>query len=261
MSTLSSIFTLTGLTLEEAGQLLDQELPTGAYKAVPGAVDLTDIDPNWMRKVLNHIFGLCGFGWGYEFSPSDLEYRYESRTNARGNEYGVWSAVLKHLKFWYKLQNESMTHVCAIHATGASENANVAYAMKGAITNALGNAVSNIGFQESVYLGLRSHKNVLPIQANAPKPAPKPAPAPAPANAPSSDSSEEELPDPGQTVIHFGKMKDKTLAEVWQSGPAGQGYVRWLASTDGKGFQARTATDQMAQRMARAFLSQAAYAG
>ncbi len=87
------------------------------------------------------------------------------------------------------------------------------------------------------------------------EPEPKPAPAPA-APAP-------ELPDPGQTIIHFGKMKDKTLAEVWQTGPAGQGWVRWCANMDGKGYDPQGKPEGIhLQRMARAFLSlQSAYAG
>jgi len=257
MSTLSNIFTLTGLTLEEAIQQLDQELPAGAYKALPGAVDLTDIDPNWMRKTLNHIFGLCGLGWGYEYDPANLEYRYESRTNARGNEYGVYVAVLTHLRFWYKLVDGNTQYNCSVHATGASENANIAYAMKGAITNALGNAVSNIGFQESVYLGLRSHKDFQNApNGNGKAVAPQPAPAAEP-------SAEGELADPGQTVIHFGKMKDKTIAEVWASGAAGKGWIRWAANTDGKGFDPQGKPENLhLQRMARAFLAvNAAYAG
>lgn len=264
MSTLSSIFTLTGLTLEQAIQQLDQELPAGAYKALPGAVDLTDIDPNWMRKTLNHIFGLCGLGWGYEYDPTNLEYRYESRTNARGNEYGVYVAVLTHLHFWYKLVDGNTQYNCSVHATGASENANIAYAMKGAITNALGNAVSNIGFQESVYLGLRSHKDFQTPNGNGKVNAPKPAPAPAPQPTPvAQPTGEGELADPGQTVIHFGKMKDKTLAEVWALGKEGQGWLRWAANTDGMGFDPKNDPKHIhLQRMARAFLAvNAAYAG
>ena len=40
-------------------------------------------------------------------------------------------------------------------------------------TNALGNAVSNLGFQESVYMGKRSHATVgrKPTPTGAPKPA------------------------------------------------------------------------------------------
>jgi hypothetical protein len=31
-------------------------------------------------------------------------------------------------------------------------------------------------------------------------------------------------------------MSGKTLAEVWALGKEGQGWVRWCANTDGKGF-------------------------
>jgi hypothetical protein len=262
---LSNIFTLTGFSLEQAIELLDQELPAGAYKALPGAVDLTDIDPNWMRKTLNHVFGLCGWGWGYEFDPQNLTYRYETRETARGGERGVYVAIISHLRFWYRLIDGNTTATCSVHATGASENANIAYAMKGALSNAIGNAVSNIGFQESVYLGLRSHRD-FPNgsgngKVNVPKPAPVPQPA-APAAAEPEPAAEGEA-NPGDTVIHFGKMKDKTLAEVWASGPAGQGWVRWCANTDGKGFDPKNDPKHIhLQRMARAFLAlNAAYAG
>jgi len=59
--------TLTGMTLEEVAVRLDEQLPQDAYKPVPGGADLTDIDPNFMRKVLNDVFGVCGYGWGYDY--------------------------------------------------------------------------------------------------------------------------------------------------------------------------------------------------
>jgi len=88
------------------------------------------------------------------------------------------------------------------------------------------------------------------------EPQPTTTPAPEPAG-------EGEASNPGDTVIHFGKMKDKTLAEVWGSGPAGQGWVRWAASLDGKGFDPQGKPENVhLQRMARAFLAlNAAYAG
>ncbi len=256
---MSDIVTLTGLALEEAIQLLDQELPAAAYKALPGAVDLTDIDPNWMRKTLNRVFGICGWGWGYEYDPKDLEYRYESRTNSKGNDYGVYVAVLTHLRFWYRLVSNGSTIECSVHATGASENANIAYAMKGALSNALGNAVSNIGFQESVYLGLRSHKDFAPAPNGSNG---KPAPAPKQPAPQAAAEAEGELPDPGDFKLTFGKNQGKTLGELWASGAVGQGYVRWLAGQGERGFQPRNADDKIAQRMARAFLTlNAAHAG
>lgn len=78
---------------------------------------------------------------------------------------------------------------------------------------------------------------------------------------PEPEPAAEELPEPGAYKLPFGKHSGRTLAELWQS-KDGQGYVRWLAAMDGKGFQPRNPTDQHAQRMARAFLTlQSAYAG
>lgn len=153
MNTLNTqLFTLTGLSLVEAIRKLDEELPEDAYKPVPGAVELTDISPAHMRNVLNTVFGLCGLGWGYTFDASDVTVEQE------GNRY---VAILKHLVFWYKVVHEDGTlGTATVDSTGASENYQPAYALKGAITSALGNAASNIGFQESVYMGRRSHRTV-----------------------------------------------------------------------------------------------------
>lgn len=148
--TLNNYVTLTGLPLAEAVARLDEELPAAAYSAIPGPVDLTDIDPAYMRQTLNEVFGVCGLGWGYAYDPHDLEILAREKTVA---------ATLKRLEFWYVLVNgQPERHT--LFASGASENRNFQYAMKGAITNAIGNAASYLGFQESVYLGKRSHATV-----------------------------------------------------------------------------------------------------
>ena len=153
--------TLAGYSMGETVQELDAELPKDAYSAVPGAADFTDIDPNYMRMVLNKLFGLCGIGWGYHYDPVDLFITTETRARSSGGTRTVRMAALKHLTLWYKLVDPNgNVVVCEIDASGGSENDNEAYAMKGAISNAIGNAVSNIGFQESVYLGKRSHRTV-----------------------------------------------------------------------------------------------------
>lgn len=94
---------------------------------------------------------------------------------------------------------------------------------------------------------------------NAAKTQPKSAPAPQTAG---ELAGEGELADPGQFILNFGKNKGSSLSDLWNSGPVGQGYVRWLAAVSGKGFEPRTPEDRYAQRMARAFLAlQSAYAG
>jgi len=242
------IKTFTGLTLEEAAQKLDEQLPADAYSAVPGGADLTDIDPNYMRKVLNEVFGLCGYGWGYEYCPGDMETYNETRKTQNGTRQVV-VASLKHLRFWYKLEDNGQI-TCAVDASGGSENSNTSYAMKGAITNAIGNAVSNIGFQESVYLGKRSHKTVraaAPAKAPAAKPNSKPA-AKAAAPLAASDGEIEEVstqrvePAPGDMSLDevlaysvpTGSWKGKTFQEVVNSGENGQKAIAfWSGMSTG----------------------------
>lgn len=188
---MNPFITFTGLSLAEAAQQLDAELPPDAYSKVPGAVDLTDIDPAHMRHTLNTVFGLCGVGWGYDFAVTDLEVTLAEKSAL---------AVCRRLTFWFKLRAGEETHTCFIPATGASENRNPQYAMKGALTNALGNAVSNLGFQESVYLGRRSHASVGKAPA-APKAKAARPPTPTPTAASAGPAAHD---GPGGYVIEIG---------------------------------------------------------
>jgi len=167
--------TLTGLTMDQVAEKLDAELPPDAYSRIPGAVDLTDIDPAYMRNALNSVFGLCGVGWGYDYTVADLDISFGEKSVA---------AVCRRLTFWFKLKDDDGIRCFEIPATGASENRNPQYAMKGALTNALGNAVSNLGFQESVYMGKRSHTTV----GRRPPASSKPSSAKAPSSATATPS-------------------------------------------------------------------------
>ena len=175
MDKIQTYSTLTGLTLEQVAQKLDAELPKDAYKPVPGAADLTDIDPNYMRKILNGVFGVCGFGWGYSYEPGDLVVEVEERKTKTGGTRHVHVASLKRLRLWYKLNGANVVHICDVCASGGSDNDVEAYALSGAITNAIGKAASNLGFQESVYLGKRSHRTVGKTSATAKSASQKPA--------------------------------------------------------------------------------------
>jgi hypothetical protein len=222
---IKDVKTLAGLTLAELAVKLDEELPKDAYKAVPGAANLTDIDPNYMRKVFNEVFGLCGVGWGYSYNSTDMQTETQERKSTNGKRL-VQLATLKHLRFWYKLvDTDGREILCEIDASGGSENSVEGYAMKGAITNALGNAASNIGFQESVYLGKRDHKTVGAKKAAAPAasksavPAAKPAPkavAPAP--------TAEEGDDPAEFVIPVGQRRGQRLVDIPEN------VVAWYAT-------------------------------
>ncbi len=201
---LTTLKTLTGLTLAELAAKLDEQLPADAYKAVPGGADLTDIDPNYMNRALNAVFGLCGIGWGYDYNPDAIELR--------SGEKRMFATVSK-LTLWYKLTDGEVMRVFEVQATGGNDNSVMQYAMKGAITNAIGNAASKIGFQESVYLGRRDHRTVKSGKAagaNGSKPAPAPTTekAETPAPAPKANG------DPCAVVVHLGSFKGTTVGEL-----------------------------------------------
>ena len=226
MDNIQSYTTLTGLTLAQVAEKLDAELPKDAYTAVPGAAGLTDIDPNYMRKVLNETFGMCGIGWGYSYEPSDLAVTVEERKIKAGGVRRVHVASLKRLRLWYKLNGTVAIHICDVYASGGSDNDVEGYAMSGAITNAIGKAVSNLGFQESVYLGKRSHTTVgrkSAPKAEAKKPAVSKPIAPAPKV--EAKASDEIIDDPAPTpftvpiaeasafVIPTGNRKGQVLGD------------------------------------------------
>lgn len=230
--------TLTGLTLEAAAARLDAELPRDAYKAVPGAADLTDIDPNYMRKILNEVFGMCGIGWGYRYDSADLHTEIEERkrSNSQGTRR-VYVATLRRLTFWYRLTcAEQRLDACEIDASGGSDNEVEAYAMKGAITNAIGHAVSNLGFQESVYLGKRSHKTVgrSSGQSGTPRIPKQAAPPPAQTGG-----------DPAGFVIQFGQRAGQKLGDLDRK------VVEWYANS----MKANTEQQVGLQNAARSLLS------
>ena len=244
--------TLTGMLLESVAARLDAELPKDAFKAVPGAADLTDIDPNYMRKILNEVFGLCGIGWGYKYDSADMHTEIEERKRSNGQgTRRVYVATLRRLTFWYKLSaaDDSIV-ICEIDASGGSDNDVEAYAMKGAITNALGHASSNLGFQESVYLGKRSHRTVGKTTASAKAAAPaasKPAPKTA-KPAPKQETPVAPVPaanDPAGFVIQVGQRAGQKLGDQERN------VIEWYANS------MKASSDQQAslQNAARSLLS------
>ena len=222
--------TLTGMLLESVAAKLDAELPKDAYKAVPGAADLTDIDPNYMRKILNEVFGLCGIGWGYKYDSADMHTEIEERKRSNGQgTRRVYVATLRRLTFWYKLSAADDSVVtCEIDASGGSDNDVEAYAMKGAITNALGHASSNLGFQESVYLGKRSHKTVgkttAPAKAVA-STASKHAVVAPKVTKPVVSVPATTVPDPAVFVIQVGQRAGQKLGDQDRT------VIEWYANS------------------------------
>jgi len=195
--------TLTGIDVGDIPERLDEQLPKGAYAPVPGGAKLTDIDPNYMRIRLTEVFGLCGYGWGFDYEAPDLEYSEFVQKTQTGERH-MFKVVLKKMRFWYKLLTDNGNQVvCSFNVTGGNSNNNDAYALKGAITNAIGHAASNLLFQISVYTGKRDHRSSKrPIKVD--KPAGK-----------SAEEEPEKLPRPYPPDIFAEKFTE--LVEFYRT--------------------------------------------
>jgi len=152
--------TLNGYAINDLPVLLDQPLPPQAYKALPGAAGLTDIDAGWQRRAFNKIFGVYGIGWGFDFQKADIDLRHEEIQTKNGSKIAPFARVYG--QFWFAFtDDDGQARRASFPVTGANSNqtGNEGYTLKGAITNAIGFGASMIGWQESVYLGARSHSN------------------------------------------------------------------------------------------------------
>ena len=226
--------TVTGFTLEQVVAELQKPLPASAYKPVPGASDLTDIDPAYLTEAATKIFGPIGFGWWYDYAPTDLTVKAEVRTAKSGREYTVYTASLHKLIVRYRLIDASGTTLISepITATGGNDNEVESYAVRGALTNAIGAAFAKLTWQLPVYKGQLSHRNAAtfgaaegrsadkksttPITATAAKPAAEPAPATAFGNG--HDADLETLLNyvipPAIQSKHAGKKLGEVSAQV-----------------------------------------------
>ena len=154
--------TLNGYLVKDLPVILDQPLPPQAYKQIPGGAGLTDIDAGWQRRAFNKIFGLYGLGWGFEFEHSQIDIRHEEVQGKNGLKVVPFSRVYG--RFWFAyVDADGKTQKASFPVTGANSNQSgtgaEGYTLKGAITNAIGFGASMLGWQESVYLGARSHNN------------------------------------------------------------------------------------------------------
>lgn len=154
--------TLAGIPIQEVSTKLGELLHPNAYKAVGGGgADLTDINPAYLTKVANEVFGLCGYGWKISFDPNDMQVTSETKTNSKGKEYVDYTATLNLLTLVYALQmdNGDIIWSESIPANGSNSNTDIGYAMRGALTNAIGAAFAKLGWQLPVYMGVVNHHN------------------------------------------------------------------------------------------------------
>jgi len=220
--------TVTGFTLEQVVAELQKPLPAAAYKPVPGASDLTDIDPAYLTEVATRVFGPIGFGWWYDYTPTDLTVSAEVRTAKSGREYTVFTASLHKLIVRYRLIDASGTTLISepITATGGNDNEVESYAVRGALTNAIGAAFAKLTWQLPVYKGQLSHRNAATFGDKKPVATVRPGttkptvaePAPVTASSNGHDAELEALLNyvipPAIQSKHAGKKLGEVSAQV-----------------------------------------------
>lgn len=242
MNALSSYKTLTGLTLGEAIGSLQVVLPPEAYKPVPGTRvkgpdgrerALTDIDPAYLTEAVTEAFGPCGIGWWYQHDGDRMLVEQVTKTKRSGGTYDQWRAAIPQFYLYYIYLDESGEEQISkpVLSSGASDNSDYGYAIRGAITNAIAAAFAKLLWQNLVYKGLLHHENVRRFKADgngkangntrsksadksngksSSKPKDKRALDADPATAQKSDGNG----DLASYVVPFGANKDKTLAEL-----------------------------------------------
>ena len=149
---LDEVTTLTGMKIVDAILMMNERLDDAAYKEYnpTQAFTLTDISPAYLLEKLNEIFGPPGLGWRYEFDADSVE------CGGSGNSF---IASVIGFRLYYTLVWDDEPHeIGPILATGGSKGIRKEYALKGAITNALGTAAyRGLNWQLDVYKGQRTH--------------------------------------------------------------------------------------------------------
>jgi len=257
--------TVTGFTLEQVVAELQKPLPASAYKPVPGASDLTDIDPAYLTEVATKVFGPAGFGWWFDFHPTDLVIAAEARTAKSGREYTVYTASLHKLVVRYRLLDATGQPLISepITATGGNDNEVESYAVRGALTNAIGAAFAKLTWQLPVYKGQLSHRNAATFGENGNGKKPAGTKASTSATTTKATAVAEPLsstatangdgPDLSQFEIKLGKHAGKKFGEV--SSQAIQWYAESMNATTPAAEELRDAAKAYLAHLADAVLA------
>lgn len=221
------IKTLTGLTMPQVAETLQKTLSDDAYKSLPGAAHLTDINPAYLWETLTACFGLAGYGWFYKKGGLITELVDD------GTGKSNWTrAMFDAFTLFYRLDIDGeIVTVDGIESNGASENADFSYAVRGATTNALGGAARMLLWQLHIYKGQKQSVPPPSRQGQAVR----------------NDGN------PADFVIPFGKFKGSTVADIYANRDEdGASYLDWLG---GSTFEAKNDTGKRAKIAAAAYLA------
>jgi len=155
-----TVKTITGKPLLEAFAELNKQLESNAYKEITGGkggkLGLTDIKPAYLPEQLLELFGPYGYGWGFDLiQMKTIDRQVKRNAGYEETEYVTTCT----LGCWYRFEVDGVIHKSDhMLGTGGSDNTQIEWAEKGALTSAIGTAWFFAGYQLDVYKGLRSHK-------------------------------------------------------------------------------------------------------
>lgn len=116
---------------------------------VPGGFRGTSIVPMLRIQMATEFFGPCGLGWGYEI----LSHEFVS---------GFYHV---HIRLWYKLDGEKGIVDAVASTVYEQKRANGPFfdedAPKKALTDAIGNALTKLGFNADIHMGKFDDKHYL----------------------------------------------------------------------------------------------------
>jgi hypothetical protein len=245
--------TYMGVQVEDVPTLLAKPFDDPkAYKPMPGAANLIEINTGFMLERITQVFGLKGVGWDFRFTPENMEILRK--------EDDPWvTARLKYAELVIHLVDEQGEDIpIQIPTSGASTN-ELRFAEEGARTSALGCALKGLCFQLSVYKGELELSQVAQPGRTPPSNVKGTVNPPAPAVTPEKKDDlirSKDVPlfaaleSAGEYMVDVGtKHIGKRLSELSDQALA------WYASLDGKGMtpgnpKARELQDQACRYLA-----------
>ena len=146
----SKLRTLNGYSPQQVLAEMQKPLEANAYKKVQGAgANLTDIKSPYLVETLTRLFGMYGIGWMTRHGPITVD-KYNTVTSS-GKDRLVYDAQVMDFELVLVWDNGGVAASTTIDSTGGSDNDVQEYAIRGALTNALGAAAARMLWQLHIY--------------------------------------------------------------------------------------------------------------
>ena len=150
---MKTLMTFKRILVEEIPNALARVLPPQAYSEIKGTrkKGMTDTKPHFMRQRIEEIFGVSGHGWWFVVEEMSSEFD-ESKNNP-------WTSTCRIL-FYYRFTDGTHTYDSEpIPGIGGVSMDRKDFSERGAVTNALGDALKQLGWQRGLWFGYYDHKN------------------------------------------------------------------------------------------------------